>query len=1063
MNDSSGRTGRDRQRLIDWTGERCVPWADDAQVIYEHYHRYAMAARFVRGKRVLDLGSGEGYGASMLAAEAAEVVGVDIDADTVEHADHNYGGRNLSFRTGSVTDPELLAEVVPFDVIVCFEAIEHVADHAAVLRLVRARLAHGGLLIASTPDTAVYHDQQGNENPFHVKELAGPQFESLLEDFFRHVAMVKQNVAVGSLMTPADPGDPDTAVDGVRLQTLHQQDSGSWSIRQGVPHTYLLGLASDRQLPQLPAAAVLLDAELRLVQRAASGFGVHAEEITEQRDAAAADVARLNELCRRNRDEIRELESSVARLQTLHQDAEQRVNEGAHEQARLRLELDRLGAELHEVHLAGRRDAARMEWLRDTVAHLETRVADAEQRAAGPDETGPDETGPDETGPLRVPRSDHPLVSVIVPVHGEWLYTRRCLRLLGRHLVSVPFEVLVVDDASPDGSAERLAACEGVRTIHTDHHLGYAGACHLGAEQARGEYLFFLHNDAEVTESWLDTLVGTLESEGGIGLVGAKLVGPDGSLRECGSVVWSDGTARPLGRGGDADAAEYNVLRDVDYCSSAAILVRADLFRQLGGFDTRYAPAYYEDIDLAFAVRAAGFRTVVQPGAVVVHHEGVSHGADTGGGASKLRELNRGVFTGKWGGTLAAEHLPGATASHLWLARQRGSGGHFGPLVLVTDHRVPRPDVDSDSTRKRHLLELLVELGCRVMFLPADHAATEPYTADLRQAGVTVLPEPELQRTFLSEAGAEITLALLSRTQTAWDLVEELRASAPQCVLVHDTVGLHFLRLERQAALAESEGDEAKADALRRKAFVSRERELGLVRSCDVTLVSSDLEQSLLWELVPDTDVRVLSRVHEVQSQSLQPDGRRDVLFVGGFEHPANADAATWAAREIMPLVRERCPDAVLHLVGSDPPHEVLRMDDSGVQVHGWVADLASMYAASRVTLAPLRFGAGVRGKVGESLGAGVPVVGTTSAMEGMHLTPGDDVLIADDARGLADGIVRLLTDDRAWRHLSTSGRAAVAAQFGPDVSRSTLKALLVTGEPEASGNTARSCARGEE
>ncbi len=1088
MNDS----GADR-RLIDWTGERCVPWADDTQVIYEHYHRYAVAARFARGKRVLDLASGEGFGASLLAAEAAEVVGVDIDPDAVEHANHNYGGRRLEFRTGSITDPGTLAGQRPFDVIVCFEAIEHVDDHAAVLRLVRSGLAQGGLFVASTPDTAVYHDEQGNENPFHVHELSARQFESLLEDNFRHVAMLQQNVAVGSLIVPAEPGDPDTAIDGVRLQTLRQDESGGWTVHQGVPHTYMLGLASDGQVPGLPAAAMLLDADLRLARRAGADSPDRIDEIVEQRDAAVADVARVNELYRRSVAETEEFRSTITRLESLQRAAEQRAESGEHEQARLRGELDRLGIELREARLAGERDTARIEWLRDTLSVLEDRVAEADRRTAAlaaenatlaeqnsalvqraatkyrkvvervaprgtarrdvyelalGRPTGRPAVGEvGETGPVSVPRSDSPLVSVIVPVHGEWAHTRQCLRMLGGHLVSVPFEVIVVDDASPDDSAEYVAACEGVRLVRAEHNLGFVGACNLGAEHARGEHLFFLNNDAEVAESWLDHLMAAMDSDERIGLVGSKLVYPDGRLQECGAVVWSDGTGWNLGRLGDPGAAEYNVLRDVDYCSGAALLVRAGLFRRIGGFDSRYAPAYYEDTDLAFAVRAAGFRTVVQPRAVVVHHEGVSHGTDTGGGVKRHQEANRQVFAAKWADTLATEHLPEATARNLWLARHRGARGHFGPLVLVKDHQVPRPDFDSGSVRMRCVLEQLVALGCRVVFLPANHARLEPYTGDLQQLGVTVLPEPELQQAFVEEAGSEISLALLSRPQVAWSVLEQLRTSAPRCVIAYDTVDVHFLRLERQAELADEEGRAETARGLRGKALASRQMELGLVRSCDVTMVVSETEQVLLNELVPDADVRVLSNVHEVRWQSMRPEGRSDVLFVGGFDHPPNIDAVIWAAEEIMPLVRRRVPEAVLHVVGSNPTDEVSRVHGPGVEVHGWVADLTPMYERTRATVAPLRFGAGVKGKVGESLGAGVPVVGTTLAMEGMHLTPSADVLVADDAEGMADGIVRLLTDDAEWQRLSAAGKAAVAAQFGPDVSRATLAELLHVAE----------------
>ncbi|QGK68234.1 glycosyltransferase [Allosaccharopolyspora coralli] len=1090
MSESSGH----EQRLIDWTGERCVPWADDVQVVYEHYHRYALASRFARGKRVLDLACGEGYGSKLLAAEASTVVGVDIDERAVEHAVRTYGDEGLRFRTGSITDPDTLADEPPFDVIVCFEAIEHVADHEAVLHLVNSRLTSGGLVLMSTPDAEVYTGEHGNDNPFHVKEMSRGQFERLLQGSFRHVALLEQNVAVGSLLMPAER---DAASDGVHLNTLRRTDSAAaWQVDEGVPHTYLVGLASNRTLPKLPAAGVLLDADQHLADRRLVDDATEdeTESLVRERDAAVEDVSRVNELYQRSRGEAEELKTSITQLEQLRRAEENRADDGLRERGRLRSELERLGGELRDAGRAVERDAARIEWLRDSAAAVERRAAEAERRVSDlnaqnaeltaqnsalvqravskyrrvvervaprgttrrdvyefalgrPTGVLPEAQGEAETGPIAVPRSDDPLVSVVIPVHGKWAYTRQCLRFLGGHQVSVPFEVIVVDDASPDETAAMLAQCPGVRVVTAERNLGFIGACNLGAEYARGEHVFFLNNDTQVTESWLDTLTSTMESNDRIGMVGAKLVYPDGTLQECGGVVWSDGHGWNLGRDGVADAAEFNSVRDVDYCSGAAILVRAELFRAIGGFDTRFAPAYYEDTDLAFAVRAAGFRTVVQPKAVVVHHEGVSNGTDLGGGVKKHQELNRAAFAEKWADVLRAEHLPEASPRNLWLARHRGTHGHFGPIAVVKDHQVPRPDFDSGSVRMRRILEQLVELGCRVVFFPGNHARLEPYTTELQQLGVLVLPEPELQQAFLAEAGSQITVALLSRPQVAWSLVEELRTAAPQCVIAYDTVDVHFLRLERQAEVSERADDGESAKALRRKSFASRQMELGLLRSCDVTLVVSEAEQVLLRELVPEADVRVLSNVHDVAWDSPDPAERSGVLFVGGFDHPPNGDAAAWAAREIMPLVWDRVPDAVLHVVGSNPTKQVRQLEREGVEVHGWVPDLDPVYARSRVTVAPLRFGAGVKGKVGESLAAGVPVVGTPVAMEGMHLETERDVLVAEDAAGLADAVVRLLSDDEQWRRLSAAGKAGVSAQFGPDVSRAALASVLHTAD----------------
>ncbi|MGH3540639.1 MAG: glycosyltransferase family 2 protein, partial [Pseudonocardiaceae bacterium] len=464
-------------------------------------------------------------------------------------------------------------------------------------------------------------------------------------------------------------------------------------------------------------------------------------------------------------------------------------------------------------------------------------------------------------GPVTLWTSTSPLLSIVVPVHGKWDYTRACLASIAAHRPAVPFEVLVVDDASPDRTAELVAASPGVRLVRTERNVGFIGACNLGANHARGSYLLFLNNDTEVQPGALDALVDAADSDDRIGLVGAMLVYPDGRLQESGGIIWADGSGWNYGRDRDAHAPQFQVRRDVDYCSGAAVLVRQELFEAVGGFDQRYAPAYYEDTDLAFAIRATGHRTIVEPRAVVMHHEGVSHGTDLTGGVKRFQEVNRAQFVDKWASSLA-EHLPAASELNVWLARQRGPAGHRGGLVLVADHQVPMPDRDSGSMRMHRLLLALVELGQRVVFFPCNGALLQPYTADLQRHGITVIADAAGQDTFLREAGAALHLAVLSRPQVGWKLLEELRMRAPRCLVGYDTVDVHFLRLQRQAELAAATGDETTATALAGKAAASRELELGLVRAADLTLVVSEHEQALLRSLVPEADVRVLSNVH---------------------------------------------------------------------------------------------------------------------------------------------------------------------------------------------------------
>ncbi|MGH4017965.1 MAG: glycosyltransferase [Pseudonocardiaceae bacterium] len=1044
------------QRLIDWTGERCVPWTDDVQVIYEHYHRYALAGQFTAGKRILDLACGEGYGAALLAAEAREVVGLDNDPRTIEHARANYEGKNLVFELASMVDPDALSDQGGFDVITCFEALEHVEDQDALMALVRRKLAPGGLFLTSTPDTEVYSHDHGNENPFHVKELTEPEFRALLNGSFGHVAVLRQNAVTGSVISADRNG---SAAGGPALAQTLRRRPGGWELGDALPHTYLLGIASDGPLPQVPDLALLVDPDLAIVrlawQAGAAGEREH--------------VAHALELYRTSREEVDELKRSLSSLESLRVEQENAA----------RRQIEQLESGLTAVQRRSERAESRASWASEISRQAEQRAAELEEEVAALraqqsavaqrligryrstiERSAPRGTKrrdlyeralgrrpglplPDQVpGPVVVTTSDTPLVSVIVPVHGKWAFTRACLGSIEANRPAVPFEVIVVDDASPDRTADEVSASPGVRLVRTDRNVGFVGASNLGAGQARGEYLLFLNNDTEVHPGWLDELVATADSDDRIGLIGAKLVYPDGRLQECGGIVWSDGTGWNYGRNGDPDSPEFQALRDVDYCSGAAILVRRDVFEQVGGFDDRYAPAYYEDTDLAFAVRSTGHRTVVQPRAIVTHHEGVSHGTDASTGGKRYQELNRAVFVEKWAAELA-HHCPSASSRNVWLGRQRGATGHEGGLVLVADHQVPTPDRDSGSARLYQLLLELTALGERIVFFPSNGAALRPYTEDLQRHGITVIFDPAGQAAFLREAGDAITLAVLSRPAVAWRLLEELRELAPACLIAYDTVDLHFLRLERQAELVASEGGKAHAAAIGRKAAVSRELELALVRSTDLTLVVSEFEQRLLQEVEPKASVRVLSNVHSVRAGRVQPRGREGILFVGSFDHLPNRDAARWMATDVMPLVHRRRPQATLHIVGSNPSPDVLDLAAAGVEVHGWVPDLAPLYLRHRVSVAPLRFGAGVKGKVGDSVGAGLPTVCTSTAVEGMQLTPGEDVLVADDAEPFADAVVALLENDSLWQRISDAGPAAIRAQFGPATARGTLQDIL--------------------
>jgi GT2 family glycosyltransferase len=631
-----------------------------------------------------------------------------------------------------------------------------------------------------------------------------------------------------------------------------------------------------------------------------------------------------------------------------------------------------------------------------------------------------------------VPHSATPRASLVVPVYNQAAHTLACLRALAAHPPRAACEIIVVDDGSSDQTAQWMAQIAGLRYHRRASNGGFIAACNDGAALARGEFLVFLNNDTVPQPGWLDALLDTFRAQPEAGLVGAQLLYPDGRLQEAGGVVFADGSAWNYGRFESPEDPRFASLREADYCSGAAIAIRRALFAQLGGFDTRYAPAYYEDTDLAFAVRAAGQRVLYQPAARVVHLEGVTSGTDTGSGIKAYQLRNRGIFARKWQAALAAHPEPGVTPTPATLhARQR--------QILIVDEAVPQPDRDSASLRLLNLMRLLREAGAHVVFLATEHAPAGGQLAGLRALGIEVWHVPFAARppAWLREHGGRFSLIVACRYYLAGKLFPLARRVAPQARLVLDTIDLHYLREARAAALSGNA-------ALEKSAARTRRQELDVIAQSDITLVVSHSERDLLARDAPGARVEVVSNLHEVSGPGLPFAQRRDLVFVGGFRHAPNVDAVCWFVEEAMPAIRTRLPDVVFHCIGADPPAAIRALSAHGnVRIHGHVPDLQPAMDGMRVSVAPLRFGAGVKGKINLSMAHGQPVVATACAVEGMHLRDGVDVLVADDAQAFADAVVRLYQNEALWSQLSRNGLDNVARHFSMDAARDTVRKVF--------------------
>lgn len=636
--------------------------------------------------------------------------------------------------------------------------------------------------------------------------------------------------------------------------------------------------------------------------------------------------------------------------------------------------------------------------------------------------------------PFEVPSSVEPRVSIVIPVYNHAAHTLACLRALAAHPPQVACEILVVDDGSSDETVQWMPQVQGLRYEVRAANGGFIEACNDGVARSRGDYVVLLNNDTVPQPGWLDALMETFGTTPAAGLVGSQLLYPDGRLQESGGVVFSDGSAWSYGRFESPDDPRYSALRDADYCSGAALMLPRALWDQLGGLDTRYRPAYYEDTDLAFAVRAAGYRVLVQPASRVVHDEGTSNGTDTGSGIKAYQVRNRGVFAAKWAQVLADHPAPGSVPTPALLHRRQRQ-------VLILDELVPQPDRDSGSLRQYNLIRMLLAEGAHVVFVPTRREHGGAATEALQKLGVEVWYAPYLEGvgTWLREHGPRFAVAMMVRHHVASECLPLLRRYAPQARRVFDTVDLHYLRERRGAELAGDAG-------LLRNAERTRTRELAVMAGSDITVLVSDAERAQLQVDAPAVRVELISNLHEVAGAGAPWSARRDLVFVGGFRHPPNVDAMQWFIGDVFARIRAQLPEVRFHCIGADVPPVVqaLAARQPGVEIHGFVPVVTPYMDEVRIAVAPLRFGAGVKGKVNLSMAHGQPVVATTCAVEGMHLRDGDDVLIADDADAFAAAVVRLYRDEALWQRLSVAGLRNVQQHFSLDAAQATVRRVFL-------------------
>ncbi|MBD8487297.1 glycosyltransferase [Echinicola sp. CAU 1574] len=611
-----------------------------------------------------------------------------------------------------------------------------------------------------------------------------------------------------------------------------------------------------------------------------------------------------------------------------------------------------------------------------------------------------------------------PNISIIIPVYNQLAYTYNCLLSLKNNLpAGIPIEIIVIDDCSQDDTEEFFNHnVEGIRYIRNKTNQGFLKNCNSASEIAKGNLFYFLNNDTQVRPGWLNPLIEQFKDER-IGCVGSKLIYAHGLLQEAGGIIFSDALGANYGRNDLRDRPRYNYIREVDYCSGASLMIRKADFDQLGQFDQQYAPAYYEDTDLCFAVRnQLGKKVVFHPLSEVIHFEGITSGKlAKKGSVKRFQDINKIKFEEKWASELPlhyADHRQ-EPANRRLLAKKR---------LIYIDTIIPEYDKNSGSFRAYQILKILNNLGYHITFIPADTRKTQPYYNQMVEIGIEVLFRYPNRAGMIKEINETIDscdVIWISRPELN-ESYQWLIEKFPKAKWIYDTVDLHHIRLQRQA---EQNNDKT----LELNAAKVKLQELDIAKAATHTFTVTESEKVML-ENEGIKNVTVIPNIHEPEiiKNELDFDEREGLLFIGAYDHPPNIDAAVWLVNEIMPEIWKKLPNLQLTLLGSKPTKEVLQLRSDLVKVPGFVRDVSEYFENQRVFVAPLRFGAGMKGKIGQSLAFKLPVITTDIGAEGMGLENGKNIIIANSKEEFIKQIFHLYQDQETWSKISKNCHKAL-------------------------------------
>lgn len=602
---------------------------------------------------------------------------------------------------------------------------------------------------------------------------------------------------------------------------------------------------------------------------------------------------------------------------------------------------------------------------------------------------------------------DEPVVSVIIICLNNFDLTIQTLTSL-RASTTLPLQVIVVDNASTDDVRYLDVFVEGLEIIRNETNVGFLEACNQALIRVRGKTTLFLNNDVTLGIRSIDIALSRIFSEASIGAVGGKIVRSHGLLQEAGCIIWNDGTTLGYGRDDEPDRPEYNFVREVDYCSGAFLLVKTDLLRELDGFSSDYAPAYYEETDLCVRIQTAGYSVVYDPSVVINH---IEYGSQKNPAkAISLMKRNEKIFKRRNADYISGKYTP--CVQNILLAR---SSKKDRKKILFIEDYIPHRRLGAGFVRANDIVHALSELEVSVSVLPIngyrDHTAGLRFDFDDDVELLWNKTYLDLEE-HLSERRNYYDAVWMSRTHNLDKTAHIFDKFGKQLPIILDTEAVATNRHAAFLAL------ERKVEPQQFAAMIQTEFKNSSLASAMVAV--NEQEQELL-RIVTKSPVLVLG--HEVATIKSTPkfEERNNILFLGSFHavnHP-NYDSVEWFLKNVWPNLNGKLGGAEFLIAGyaTEEVKDKLKSLPDGARFVGEVRSVREVYDAAKVFVAPTRYAAGIPFKIHEATAHGVPCVVSSLLASQLGWSDGAELSVGDlnNPQTFIDRIYKLYTDQNFW------------------------------------------------